>query len=165
MYEFGRICEAGSSIIRTDGSLSATALPGVLLGSLEWQNVADAARWPSNFSEQGLYFSRREGNPTAVAIPGTMLGNLVWQSSSSISEHASSPYYTSLIIGALGVLSVYLPDISKPFADYVVALEHVHMYCRDLMTNGAKYLVDAGVTACMALSRGRFDTHVLEREQ
>lgn len=99
MYEFGRICEAGSSIIRTDGSLVAL-----------------------KFSEQGLYFSRREGNPTAVAIPGTMLGNLVWQSSSSISEHASSPYYTSLIIGALGVLSVYLPDISKPFADLLSRL-------------------------------------------
>ena len=65
MFEFGRICEAGSSIIRTDGSLSAIALPGVSLGSLMCQNVADAA-------------------------------------------YAS--FIAVVILGTLGILSVYLPD-------------------------------------------------------
>ena len=91
MFEFGRICEAGSSIIRTDSSLS--------------------------FSTQGFFISRREGSPTAIAVPSLLLGNLRWQS--SISEHVSYRFCTAVLLGKLGVVSVYLPDISKPVADFI----------------------------------------------
>ncbi len=104
--------------------------------------LQEVPRWPPDFSTQGFFISRREGSPTAIAVPSSLLGNLRWQS--SISEHISHRFCTAILLGKLGVVSVYLPDISKPIADYIACMEHVSFACADLVARGAVYLAVCG---------------------
>ena len=86
-------------IIRTDGSLSAIAVPSSLLGSLKWQNVADAA-------------------------------------------YAS--FITVVILGTLGILSAYLPDIGKPLDENLRAIDLLDLALADVLSHSARALVVAG---------------------
>jgi hypothetical protein len=110
-------------------------LGSVINGVLMLQEVAS---WGDGeeLDVDGWSIFHTSSNPSAVAVPHHL--------SRLVGGYCADCMCCGVSFGEHGMVSVYLPDISKPLDEYIRGVEFLRRLCADLTSKGAKYLIIGG---------------------